>query len=392
MAQAPRDQNFVPAALFESSTNPGTTVTGKIDEVTGRILTDATGGSASAGGSNTQIQYNNAGGLGGVTGATSNGTTVTLTSPRFITEASPSSNDGAALGTTSLNWSDIFLATGAVINYNNGNLTLTHTSGQLTLAGVFVVNRAGVGLVVTDTTNSSTTTPLRIANSRTGATNDTVALQFNASNSSAALVNIAQIKGRITNVTPASETGALRFAVLTGGSVADEAEISATSFNPTTNDGLTLGTSALSFADLFLASGGVINFNNGDVTLTHASNLLTLAGGQFAFGANTAYFAETDNGNSGTADTIDWTASNKQKSTLTGNCTFTFTAPGGPTSLILRLVQDATGSRTVTWPASVKWPGGIAPTLTTTANQIDIISFYYDGTNYYGNSSLNFAP
>lgn len=105
----------------------------------------------------------------------------------------------------------------------------------------------------------------------------------------------------------------------------------------------------------------------------------------------TAYFAEIDNGNSSTADTIDWTAGNKQKSTLTGNCTFTFTAPSGPCSLILKLVQDATGSRTVTWPTAVHWPGGTAPTLTTTANKVDIISFYFDGSVYYGNYSLNFT-
>lgn len=109
------------------------------------------------------------------------------------------------------------------------------------------------------------------------------------------------------------------------------------------------------------------------------------------FGANTAYFTETDNGNSGAADTIDWGTSNKQKSTLTGNCTFTFTAPPGPCNLVLKLVQDGTGSRTVTWPASVKWPAGAAPTLTTTASRADVITFYYDGTVYYGASSLNYV-
>lgn len=109
------------------------------------------------------------------------------------------------------------------------------------------------------------------------------------------------------------------------------------------------------------------------------------------FGANTAYFTETDNGNSSTADTIDWGVSNKQRSTLTGNCTFTFTAPPGACNLVLRLAQDATGSRTVTWPAAVKWSGGTAPTLTTTASRVDIITFYYDGTNYFGASSLNYS-
>jgi hypothetical protein len=109
------------------------------------------------------------------------------------------------------------------------------------------------------------------------------------------------------------------------------------------------------------------------------------------FGAFTAYFTETDNGNSGTADTIDWTLSNKQRSTLTGNVTFTFTAPPGPCSLVLKLIQDATGTRTVTWPATVHWSGGTAPTLTTTAAKVDIVTFYYDGTTYFGNSSLNYT-
>ena len=102
-----------------------------------------------------------------------------------------------------------------------------------------------------------------------------------------------------------------------------------------------------------------------------------------------AYSQEIDNGNSSTADTINWTAGNFQRSTLTDNCTYTFTAPTGTTTLILKLIQDGTGSRVATFPASVKWSGGTAPTLTTTADAIDIISFYYDGTNYYGGSILD---
>jgi len=51
---------------------------------------------------------------------------------------------------------------------------------------------------------------------------------------------------------------------------------------PFTNDGAALGTTANQFSDLFLASGAVINFNNGDVTLTHSADTLTLAGGILA--------------------------------------------------------------------------------------------------------------
>ena len=55
---------------------------------------------------------------------------------------------------------------------------------------------------------------------------------------------------------------------------------------PNSNDGYALGLASNSFSDLFLASGAVINFNNGDVTLTHASNALTLDGGHLQLTTN----------------------------------------------------------------------------------------------------------
>jgi hypothetical protein len=68
----------------------------------------------------------------------------------------------------------------------------------------------------------------------------------------------------------------------------NEVEIVANVLQPTTNDGAALGTASLMWSDLFLADGSVINFNNGDMTLTHSSNTLTVAGGTFATAALTA--------------------------------------------------------------------------------------------------------
>lgn len=58
-----------------------------------------------------------------------------------------------------------------------------------------------------------------------------------------------------------------------------EVQITANATSPVTTDSNALGTTALMWSDLFLASAGVINWNNGDVTLTHGSNVLTLGGG-----------------------------------------------------------------------------------------------------------------
>ena len=66
------------------------------------------------------------------------------------TVVAPDADDGAALGSTSLKWSDLFLASGGVINFNNGNVTLTHAAGALSCNGALTLNIA--------TASSSTTT------------------------------------------------------------------------------------------------------------------------------------------------------------------------------------------------------------------------------------------
>ena len=78
---------------------------------------------------------------------------------------------------------------------------------------------------------------------------------------------------------------------------------------PGTSDGIALGTTSLMWSDLFLASGSVINLNNGDITLTHSSETLTVAGGTLATAALTTStivasgIIKTDDGTDATSTT-----------------------------------------------------------------------------------------
>lgn len=86
---------------------------------------------------------------------------------------------------------------------------------------------------------------------------------------------------------------------------------------------------------------------------------------------------------------IDWSKGNTQRMGLTQTTTLTFTniKPGG--RYILEVQQDETGSRAITWPANVVWPGGSAATPSL-AGKIDLYAFYNNGSSTFASSSLNY--
>lgn len=98
---------------------------------------------------------------------------------------------------------------------------------------------------------------------------------------------------------------------------------------------------------------------------------------------------EFDNGPSGSVDYIDLNKGFAQTVFMTANCTFFITGGVVGNNYTLRLVQDATGGRTYTWPANVKWAGG-SPPVASGANKMDLVSFYYTGAYYLGNFSSNY--
>jgi|TARA_R110001606_G_scaffold11544_9_gene50037 hypothetical protein len=66
-----------------------------------------------------------------------------------------------------------------------------------------------------------------------------------------------------------------------------ELTLSATALYPIADAGLDLGTSALGYNDLHLGASGVVNFDNANMTITHSTGTLTVAGGTFAAAAIT---------------------------------------------------------------------------------------------------------
>lgn len=144
------------------------------------------------------------------------------------------------------------------------------------------------------------------------------------------------------------------------------------------------------------------------VTVTNGAGTITLALPQSIATASTPQFARLglgtgaggtavithtgiidgglyDAGNTSTALNIAWTNGMAQKATMTDNVTFTFSVPtAAGTWFTLELIQGGAGSYIATWPASVIWDGGAAPTLSTVVGDKDVCSFFWDGTDYLG--------
>ena len=121
---------------------------------------------------------------------------------------------------------------------------------------------------------------------------------------------------------------------------------------------------------------------------THIENLKAF--GQAVGGFNSVSIT------TGTTETIDWNDGNFQEIDLESKAsgstiTFEFTNPFQGASYSLKIIQGVNSISSTTWPANVKWDGGTAYNPTLTNNAEDIISFLYDGVNYYGNFGKNYA-
>jgi hypothetical protein len=162
--------------------------------------------------------------------------------------------------------------------------------------------------------------------------------------------------------------------------------VDGTDYNVTSSSQFTLTSTAVS-GDVveYIAYGATVASSNLSKTGDTMTGNLTVNADLIVTGYKETH---TDNGNTGTAQTIDISDSTLQTYTLTGNCTFTMpTADAGRSFTVF--IKTGAGSLTATF-TGVKFPDNVAPTISTTANRMDILTFYSDGTNWYGSAQQEY--
>lgn len=92
-----------------------------------------------------------------------------------------------------------------------------------------------------------------------------------------------------------------------------------------------------------------------------------------------------NNGNVSGTVAINWNNSNIQSVKLTGNTTFTFTAPTNTGEFQLLIYENGTGGYSITLP-TITWVGS-PPVWNTTSNATNLLNIIYDGTQYIGTGS-----
>lgn len=118
--------------------------------------------------------------------------------------------------------------------------------------------------------------------------------------------------------------------------------------------------------------------------LTFSGGTLSASGGGLNYTVQTLTDGSTITWNTASGINAQVTLTSTGRTLAMSNLTAGYT-------YTLRVIQDGTGSRTLTtWPSGTKWPfAGAVPAQSSGANQYDLYTLYYDGTNLYATQMPN---
>ena len=329
------------------------------------------------GGSTTQVQFNSAGTFAGSSNFTFDGTGATIGTSRFngsginagiITGTSFSGSGSGITGLTNTNLS----GSAGITNANLANSTISGISLGGTL-GTLTLATSGTGLSGSASYTGATGQTFTVtSNAESANTASAIVARDAAGGFVAGIITAGTFSGNVVGNINGSGISTLSSVIvgsattITSGGVNAIGVVTATSFTTKGTGSYQIGGTTV------ITSGRVVQY----------ATLQGYAEKRYAFG------------NTGTAPTLDLSNGTFVTATLTGNASWAFnlgSVPSGDSvAFTLHLTNDATGGRTITWPASVVWPNGVVPTRTTTANRTDVYTFYTftGGSTWYGNLSI----
>lgn len=163
----------------------------------------------------------------------------------------------------------------------------------------------------------------------------------------------------------------------------------------TTGTVATLKSTTGTISTLNSTTGTIGNFTTtltGDVTISTGS---ATVGTRVAVVNTAQEYTAAHNFNATTltsGNSIAWDLSSNQvtRLVLSTNGTMADATNKVDGSTYILLVTQGTGSNTLAWNATYKWPGGTAPTLTTGSAKSDIFTFISNGTSLFGVASQNY--
>ena len=348
------------------------------------------------------------------------------------TALSPSASDGTALGTSALEWSDLFLADGAVINFGDDqDITLTHNADAgLTLNGILVTTGLTIGSAAITEAEleildglAATTAELTIIDGDTAATSTTLAdADRVVVNDNGTMVQVAltdfetYFESSLDTLSSVTTVGALDSGSITSGfGTINNGSSTITTSGAVATGALTV-TGDMTATGAVEPAGDTAAGDNAAIGYTAAEGLILTGQGStsditikndadadvftVATGTTTGTFAgtvlaktDTDATNTGSV-TLDFTANQNFVLTLTGNVTLAnpTTEQVGQSGFIA-FIQDGTGSRTVSLGTDYETAAAAGLTLTSTASATDLVPYLVvaSGRILLGTPQLAFA-
>jgi hypothetical protein len=294
------------------------------------------------------------------------------------------------------------LGVGSIELGNASDTTLSRSAaGKLAVEGVDVVlTGAALGTPSSGTLTNCTFPTLN--QNTTGTASNVTGTVAVGNGGSGATTLTGVLKGNGTSAFTAATAGTDYVApggalgTPSSGTLTNATGLPVSGITASTSTALGVGSVELGHASdttLTRSAAGVLAVEGVDVVTTSATQTLT---NKTATNPTITNYTESvvAIGTVTSSNTIALTSGTVQTATLTAStaCTFTMPTATAGKSFVLMLKQAAsTGNGTATF-TGVKWSGGTAPTITATAGKMDILSFFADGTNWYGSATQNFTP